>query len=209
MKDYKKENMLQKSNKQNRQVQRTKSWIFEALMLLMDEMPYNKITVSDISEKAGIARTTFYHNYDDKEDVLFEYLTNTINAESLNIEKNKKDDNNTIVLMFDHKYMITHKKNIKKILSIVEIENRIFREVQKLPMSLIRQYKEKFSAEEYLICRYKLCYQITGSLRVFFDWFINDMPLSVEKIVSMLNTTNIPKSIQYRNFPNIVVRLKE
>jgi len=200
---------MQKSNKHNRQVQRTKSWIFEALMLLMDEIPYSKITVSDISEKAGIARTTFYHNYDDKDDVLFEYLAKTINTELLNIEKAKNDDKqNDIVLMFDYKYMIKYQKNLKKILLITDIENRVTRETLEFPMSLMKHYKKKLSAQEYLICRYKLCYQITGSLRLFFDWFINDMPLPVENIVTMLNAMNVPKTIQYRNIPSIVVRLK-
>ena len=200
---------MQKSNKKNRQVQRTKTWILDALMLLMDKIPYSKITVSDITEKAGIARTTFYHNYDNKEDVLFEYLTDSISIELLNLEENKMDNSqNNIVLMFDYKHMIKYQKSIKKILSIMEIENRLFREVQKFPMSLLEQYKKKLSNEEYLICRYKLCYQITGCLRVIFDWFTNDMPLSVEMIILLINAMNIPKTVQYRNIPSIVVRFK-
>ena len=200
---------MQKSSKHNRQVQRTKSWIFEAIMKLMDEMPYNKITVSNITEKAGIARTTFYRNYDGKDDVVFEYLIKVFSTELLATEKCKDDKNeNNIFLVFDYKYMIAHKKNLQKILANVDIGNRIYREGQKFPISFLEYYKEKLSANEYLICRYKLCYQITGSLRVIFDWFINDMPLPVENIVLMLNAMNIPKVIQYRNIPSIVVRLK-
>ena len=88
------------------------------------------------------------------------------------------------------------------------IENRVTRETLEFPMSLMKHYKKKLTAQEYLICRYKLCYQITGSLRLFFDWFINDMPLPVENIVTMLNAMNVPKTIQYRNIPSIIVRLK-
>ena len=201
---------MQKSSKHNRQVQRTKSWIFEALMLLMDEMPYSKISVSDISEKAGIARTTFYHNYDDKDDVVFEYLVKTFGTELLKIEKTQKDNKeNIIVLMLDYKHMIAHKKDLQKILANVDIVNRICREGQQFPLSFIEHYRKKLTTEDYLICRYKLCYQITGSLMVLFDWFINDMPLPVENIVLMLNAMNVPKTVQYRNIPNIVVRLKD
>ena len=200
---------MQKTNKNNRQVQRTKSWIFEALMLLMDEKPYNKITVSDITVKAGIARPTFYRNYDDKDDVVFEYLRNTFYTELLNVETNNKAKNqNSIVLIFDYEYMINHQKNLKKILSTADIENRIFRHVQKLPMSFIKHDVNGTSTEEYLLYRYKLCYQITGSLRVIFDWFINNMPMPVKSIVSMLNAINIPRMTQYCDTPNIVVRLK-
>jgi len=200
---------LQKSNKDNRQVKRTKTWIFDALMLLMDKKPYEKITVSDIADKAGIARPTFYRNYNDKDDVIFEYLMNTVNIELSNTGKSKNEDKEEVIaLIFDFKYMIKHQKNLKKILSTADIENRIQRELQKYPMSLIERYKKQLSAEEYLICHYKICYQITGSLRILLDWFINNMPMPLEKFIPMINAMNIPKTVQYRNIPGIIVRLK-
>jgi len=201
--------MIKENGKPNRQIERTKSWIFDAIILLMDEMPYKKMNVSDICDKAGVARPTFYRYYHDKDDVLFEYLMSVFSTELLDIEKaDKEHKQNTIVLMFDHQYMVKHQKILKKILAISDIENRIFRELQEYPMALLKHYKKSLSAWEYLICRYKLCYQIIGCLRVFFDWFINDMPLPVENIVTMLNAMNIPKTIQYRNIPSIVVKLK-
>jgi len=193
--------MLQKSFSHNRQVQRTKLWIFEALMLLMDEKPYDKITVSDIADKAGVARPTFYRNFDDKDEVVLEYLNNSFSTE-------KDDKLNNIILVFDDKYLVKHQKNLKKILDTVSIENRIYHDLQKYTQSLIEKYKKQLSMEEYLICRYKINYQITGSLRIFFDWFINNMPMPVENVVSMLNAMNIPKTVQYRNIPGVVVRLK-
>jgi len=200
--------MIHKPVKTNRQVQRTKSWIFEALMLLMDETQYSKITVSDICEKAGVARPTFYRNYREKDDIVFNYLENTFSTELPVGNENTDDKPDSIILLFDYGYMVQNRKNLKKILSIPDIENRIYRDVQKFPMSLIKHYRDKLTPEEYLICRYKLCYQITGSLRVIMEWFSNDMPLSAENVVYMLNAMNIPKTIQYRNIPSIVVRIK-
>ena len=200
--------MSQKTNRPNRQVQRTKSWIFEAVMLLMDEKPYEKITVSDITEKAGIARQTFYRNYNDKDDVVFEYIAKIFSAQPISVEKDRKDGSNIIVLTIDYKYMSNNKKILKKILSINDIESRVINEGQKLPMSLMKNYKDTLSAEEFLICRIKLCYQITGCLRVLFDWFVNDLPMPVDNIAGMLNVMNVPKAAQYRNIPSIVVRLK-
>ena len=202
--------MMQKSNKPNRQVQRTKSWIFDAVMLLMDEKPYNKITVSDIADKAGVARPTFYRNYKDKDDVVYDYLMNTFSTELIDLEKGDKGDKHySIILLFDTKYMSKHQKNLKKILSIADIANRISREVQKYPVSLIERFKKQLTTEEYVICRYKISYQITGCLSVFFDWFINDMPVPVENVVSLVNAMNIPKTIHYRNIPSVFVRIKK
>jgi AcrR family transcriptional regulator len=202
--------MLQKSISNNRQVQRTRSWIFEALMVLMDKKPYEKITISDITEKAGIARQTFYRNYDDKDDVLYEYARNTMNTDFLSIERNhdpQKQD--AIILTFNYNYMIKHRKELKKILSVVNIENRVLRAMQEFPLSLIKFFKDKLSKDEYAVCRYKICYQITGCLRVFLDWFLNDMPMPVDKFVYMINAMTMPHETFYHNIPNIVVRINK
>ncbi|MCL1836870.1 MAG: TetR/AcrR family transcriptional regulator [Treponema sp.] len=199
-----------KLRKPNRQSERTKSWIFDAVMILMNEKPYNKITVSDITEKAGIARTTFYRNYKEKDDVVFECLNKTFITEILTAEKDEnKEKQNTIVILFDYKFMIKHQKNLKKILSTTDIENRIFREVQKYPISIIERFKKMLPEEEYALCRFKICYQLTGSLRVIFDWFINNMPRPVEYLILLINSTNNPNTVKYRNFPNIVFQLKD
>jgi AcrR family transcriptional regulator len=202
--------MSQNEKMPNKQVARTKGWIFDALMALMDEKPYGKITVSDITEKAGIARQTFYRNYEGKDDVVFEYARNSMHTDLLKIEtggdsKNRHD----IVLAFNYMYMLKHRAALKKIISNADIETRILRDVQELPLALIKPFKSKLSKEEYLICRYKICYQITGCLRVFLDWFLNDMPLPAEKFVSMLNAMAVPQKALYRDIPNIVVKINK
>jgi len=130
-----------------------------------------------------------------------EYLNNSFSTE-------KDDKHNNIILLFDDQYLIKHQKNLKKVLNTASIENRIYRELQKYTLSLAEHYKKQLSADEYLICRYKICYQITGSLRIIFDWFINNMPMPVDNIVSMLNAMNIPRTVQYRYIPGVVVRLR-
>ena len=192
---------------QKRQVQRTRAWIFEALILLLDEKPYDKISISDITRKAGIARQTFYRNYGDKDDIVIEYLLNTMSFEFLKAEGNKHTNKQeAIVLCFSKKYILAHRAKLEKLLAIDEIQRRIFHDAQKFPLLLLEQFREGLSDDEYLVCRYKLCYQITGCLRVFFDWFIYDMPMSSEHLANMLNAMNTPKVIRYRNIPNVVVR---
>ena len=206
---YKKRNIQKTPGKPSQQGEGARSWIFAALMLLMDDKPYSKITVSDITEKAGIARQTFYYSYKDKDEVAFEYIHSVINSELLNIEKMKKDDKqNSIVLVLDHKYMMKHQKILKKIMSIPDIENRIIRDGRKLPEDLLKQFSENLTPEEKLIFRYKINYQITGSLSMLFDWFMNDMPMPIESVVSMINAMNMPKTVQFRNIPGITFRLK-
>jgi AcrR family transcriptional regulator len=177
-------------------------------MLLMDEKPYEKITVSDIVEKAGIARQTFYRNFNDKDGVILEYIRNTDSL--LSIEKSTDARKQyQIVLTFNYGYTIKHRKELKKILSTTGIENRVLRSLQEIPPALIKPLKESLSKEEYRICRYKLCYQITGCRRVFLDWFLDGMPLPVDNLVSMMNAMNVPQNMFYRNFPGIVVHVNK
>lgn len=58
----------------NRQSERSKKWMEEALFQLMREKRFQEITVTDITERAGISRLTFYRNFETKESVLYHYF---------------------------------------------------------------------------------------------------------------------------------------
>ena len=49
---------------------RVKKDITDTLLSLMHEKSFAKITISEIIEKANVARASFYRNYESKEDVL-------------------------------------------------------------------------------------------------------------------------------------------
>ena len=47
-----------------------KFYILQALFKLMAEYEYEKISVIDIANKAGVSRATFYRNFKRKEDII-------------------------------------------------------------------------------------------------------------------------------------------
>src|SRR5690606_4423996 len=53
---------------------RTKQALHEALMQCLMEQEYHAISVSDITERANVGRSTFYAHFADKEDLLLESL---------------------------------------------------------------------------------------------------------------------------------------
>jgi len=57
-------------DKVDRRSRRTRRLIAEALIALMVEGRYDRITVRDIIDRADVGRSTFYAHYHDKEDVL-------------------------------------------------------------------------------------------------------------------------------------------
>lgn len=61
-------------NGHQKQKEESKEMIEEALFALMQEKSYSKIAVTEIVERAGVARRTFYRLYDGKDDVINSYF---------------------------------------------------------------------------------------------------------------------------------------
>ncbi|MGV9839679.1 TetR/AcrR family transcriptional regulator [Nocardia niigatensis] len=54
----------------DRRVRRTRMALHRALIELMQDQPYARITVQDIIDRADVGRSTFYAHYRDKDDLL-------------------------------------------------------------------------------------------------------------------------------------------
>lgn len=58
----------------DRRARRSRKMLQEALLELIDKRPYAKISVSDITEQADLARVTFYAHFETKDDLLLSYF---------------------------------------------------------------------------------------------------------------------------------------
>jgi AcrR family transcriptional regulator len=61
---------MKKKTSPDRQIQRTQQFLLNALIDLIIEKGYEKITVQDIIDRANVGRTTFYAHFQDKQDLL-------------------------------------------------------------------------------------------------------------------------------------------
>lgn len=48
----------------------SREWLIDALLSLMEETPYPKITIKDICIRADLSRQTFYNFFDSKDDMI-------------------------------------------------------------------------------------------------------------------------------------------
>jgi AcrR family transcriptional regulator len=70
--------------KVDRRIRRTRELLHRALLSLIKEQGYDRITVQDIIDRADIGRSTFYAHYRDKDDLLlagFEDIRSALAAE--------------------------------------------------------------------------------------------------------------------------------
>ncbi len=51
-----------------------KECLFTALIRLMDQKDFKDIKISEIAQKAGVSRMTYYRTYESKEDILLQYF---------------------------------------------------------------------------------------------------------------------------------------
>jgi AcrR family transcriptional regulator len=56
--------------KTDARVRRTRDALGDALIALMQEKPFDTITVQDVLDRAHVSRSTFYSHYSDKDDLL-------------------------------------------------------------------------------------------------------------------------------------------
>ncbi|MFC9893341.1 TetR/AcrR family transcriptional regulator [Nocardia sp. NPDC127579] len=72
------------SDTADRRVRRTRQQLHQALVELMIERGYDRITVRDILERADVGRSTFYAHFRDKDDLLVvsstEFLRSALDA---------------------------------------------------------------------------------------------------------------------------------
>ena len=77
------------NKKQDLRVVKTKRLLYDTLIDLMKEMPFEEIKVSDICNRALINRSTFYSHYTDKYDLFSEYINDLKNTLATSLENNR------------------------------------------------------------------------------------------------------------------------
>ncbi len=100
---------MEKNNEKSREVLRlsneesnriTRECLQSALIHLMGKKDFERITVSELVQRAGVSRTSFYRNYSAKEDILMD-MAKTVGYEVLAILSGKGYENDRRRLYLD------------------------------------------------------------------------------------------------------------
>lgn len=94
--------------KEDLRIIKTKKSLYEGLLIMMKDKPFDEIKVSDICEKALINRSTFYDHFSDKYELLNSLINDLEKELELKLSVDRKIKNtkeyymNLINLLFDH-----------------------------------------------------------------------------------------------------------
>jgi AcrR family transcriptional regulator len=189
------------------QFRQISSWIFEALIQLLEEKPYRTISVEDITKKAGVARPTFYRHFASKDDVIFSFLEvcfSPVPPEAKNLQNDTGKD--ILFLAMPLEQFLRYAKILKTIL-ISDAEYLFFIHVKKRIDHVINLYDERLRGDEKTACRYMIQFTGTGYTQVICDWIKNDMPVPVEKLSKWLTHTSHFYHDSNTNIPHVVLNV--
>lgn len=149
----------------------SKNMIMEALLTLMEEKNYDKITIKDITTKAQLSRRTFYRNFDTKDDV-FELLIKVLVKEYT--DKLIKDNATTLDELANLFFSFwTRKLKLLKLLEKSNLMERLLKYFNKY-VPIIHEYAFKtdsFSSSEN---RKEAIYMITGGFWNILCYWLNE-----------------------------------
>ena len=165
---------------------RSQEWLSAALLQLMEEKPFQEISIKDIAEKADLSRRTFYRVFETKEDPLVWHM-NLLFQEFLTElqERSCKQFEDVLVLYlgfwFRHKHFFELLKRNELLPLMLNQYLRVFPEVFKMvkgdyPLS---QHPEALS--------YAMAFSAGGLLSVLLKWADEGMIKTPDEILKMVD----------------------
>ncbi len=150
-------------------------YITNALFTLMKRKKYDDISITEITNKAGVGRVSFYRNFNSKEDIIKNWIEDTTNnfLKSSDINFKKDSTKDYFIKLFNHleKYkeesFLIYKANLIHLLKSV-FENKLLSIHQK-------EYDN-----------YKSYFLAGGIFNVYYFWLINGCKESSEEIADKL-----------------------
>lgn len=185
----------------DRRIQKTRQSIMDAFMDLLSEKGFEKITISDIAERANINRGTVYLHYVDKFDLLDKCIETYV--ERL---LNHCDDSDGTSLRVDafqkaFEYLEANFSIYKLLLNnegVGFFRTRLYATIEQTVTGVIRVQSESSAFSNDVAIQF-----LTSGFIGVLEWWINhSMPCSVQEIIEHLLTLLKPYTEHLVSTPN-------
>ncbi|WP_268913600.1 TetR/AcrR family transcriptional regulator [Lentilactobacillus sp. SPB1-3] len=170
----------------------SKEWIAQALLILLRDKPLDKITVTEITKKAGVARLTFYRNFDSKEDVI-QYQSNQLFKQYLNeLQQSQSAMTLEAILKTSFAYWQDGEETLQVMIKndLLPMLEQSFRQYLAALVASFPEFNQFTHVQQYFI--------IGGIVQVIIDWLSHGLKPSsdqvIKEILDMLNQDQIYRS---------------
>ncbi len=169
----------------NIKVNKSKLSLKQALLILMKKKSFSKITIKELCKLANLNRSTFYVNYGDINELLFDIHTDFFRGMSEVLESSRKSPRESTYEEYTEKMI--------KIVKHLEVNKEIFQlllsnnEENLFEKNLFDYYMSMYVAEnDTYIDRYIFMYHSTGSFSLVSQWLQDKTPCSSEELAKLI-----------------------
>jgi AcrR family transcriptional regulator len=168
--------------------QRSRRWLYDALLQLMKEKPFRDIQITEIADRAQVARPTFYLHYHSKEELLLSQV-DVVFAEFLNelsdtIAKGNYDRQKYSILIFQY-----WERNAETLRVVMQADlHEEFRErLRKYFYLAISQLttRDGTSKPDEQTTEFIIDFESGGAYQLMARWIARGMPYSAEQMGSL------------------------
>lgn len=179
---------------------RSMEWIRNALLHLLEQKRYDRITIKEICQQADLSRQTFYQMFASKEEVIeyhFSILFHEFEKECNSFQ------NNTILYIAQHffSFFYTHRNFVQILIDnhLTFLLEQQF-ETYLQAISLFRSINDKEPHGDYTTA-----YTAGALTQVLIHWFTHSFDLSIEELSKLVAETitgkYIPSSLNAASAP--------
>lgn len=160
----------------------SRKWLVDALLSLMETLPYSKITVKDICQKADLSRQTFYNFFETKDDMI-RFCIHQCYIEMMENLKNKSP----LLLSDVTEQLIATFHNNHELMNLIISQNLDYLLENELSIA-IEIFAEQVNPETNRpSAKYGTAF-LTGAIaRTVIYWFRDDNPISEKELSELLS----------------------
>ncbi|WP_455645739.1 TetR/AcrR family transcriptional regulator [Methanosphaera sp.] len=166
----------------------TREKIVDSLINLMQDEDFEKITIQEITENAGICRSTFYYSFKSKEDVIKFQLRNILEENIIKLSLTEDKSLNNLIFLILNIFI-----RYKYFLLTIRDGGQIYL-IQQVCIDYYSNHLEISDKEEL----YQLYYSIGGFYNVIICWIndgMNEDVRELSKLESILSKNYFSNSV--------------
>jgi AcrR family transcriptional regulator len=168
--------------------QRSRRWLYDALLQLMKEKPFREIQIKEIADRAQVSRPTFYLHYRSKEELLLsqvdlvfgEFLTELSNK----IAEGNYDRQKYSILIFQYWERNTETLRMIMQAGLHEDFRERLRKYFSLAISQLTTREGKSKSDEQLE-EFIIAFETGGAYQLMTQWIAQGRPYSAEQMGSL------------------------